>query len=127
MIIIAIIAGISIKNFSQTKKGAIITSMKTDIKHAIDTLNSYASQEGENIDYSKVSGTYSDDNNDGISDQNSTLHFSLSKGNVLYVTEQDCNGDGDYDGYYVGIANNGSNVELQYNSCDFGKIKVIHK
>ena len=127
MIVIGVLAAIAIPQFSKGKESAVVTSMKSDIRNAIDTLNTYAVQTGENTDYSKVSGTYSDADGNGISDQDSPLHFSLSKGNVLYVTEQDCGGNGDYDGYYVGIANNGTNIEFQYNSCNYGKIKMVQK
>ena len=128
MIIIGVLAAIAIPQFAGGKKSATITSMRSDARNAIATLQSYAVQQGEDVDYSNVAGDYDDQNGDGKSDQtDKPVSFAISKGDKISITSQTC-ADGDA-GYKLVVTNSNSDVdkEIDYDSCTSGKIETKPK
>ncbi len=128
MIIIGVLAAIAIPQFAGGKKSATITSMRSDARNAIATLQSYAVQQGEDVDYSNVAGDYTDDNGDGKSDQtDKPVSFAISKGDKISITSQTC-ADGDA-GYKLVVTNSNSDVDkqIEFDSCTSGKIETKPK
>ena len=130
MIIIGVLAAIAIPQFSGGKKSAIITGMRSDARNAIATLQSYAVNQGENVDYSAVAGDYADDGQtndttagDGVADGNSAVKFAVTKGDKINVTDQTCS-DGS-SGYKLTVTNDKvTDKKITYDSCVGGKIKT---
>ena len=128
MIIIGVLAAIAIPQFSGGKKSATITSMRSDARNAIATLQSYAVNQGEDVDYANVEGDYTDDNGDGKSDQtDKPVSFAISKGDKISITSETCdNGDA---GYKLAVTNNNSDIDkqIEFDSCKSGKIETKQK
>ena len=132
MIIIGVLAAIAIPQFSGGKKSALITGMRSDARNAIATLQSYAVNQGENVDYSNVAGDYADDGQtqtndtkagDGVADGNSAVKFAVTKGDKINVTAQTCS-DGS-SGYKLTVTNSKvTDKKITYDSCIGGKIKT---
>ena len=127
MIIIGVLAAIAIPQFSGGKKSATITSMRSDARNAIATLQSYAVNQGEDVDYANVEGDYTDDDANGQSDQDKPVTFAISKGDKISITSQTCdNGD---TGYKLTVTNSNSDVDkqIEFDSCKSGKIETKPK
>ena len=131
MIIIGVLAAIAIPQFSGGKKSATITSMRSDARNAIASLQSYAVNQGEDLDYANVAGDYADDGStndttagDGIADGNSALKFAVTKGDKISVTSETCS-DGST-GYSLSVTNDKvTDTKITYDSCTGGKIKTV--
>jgi len=128
MIIIGVLAVIAIPQFAGGKKSATITSMRSDARNAIATLQSYAVQQGEDVDYADVAGDYTDYDGDGKSDQtDKPVSFAISKGDKISITSQTCStGDA---GYKLVVTNSNPDVnkQIEFDSCTSGKIETKPK
>ena len=130
MIIIGVLAAIAIPQFSSGKKSAIITGMRSDARNAIATLQSYAVNQGENIDYANVAGDYADDGStndktagDGVADGNPAVKFAVTKGDKINVTSETC--DDGSSGYSLTVTNDKvTDTKITYDSCKGGKIET---
>ena len=118
MAIIAILAGFAIANLKDSSKTATLNSMKNDARAAIAIEQTYFA---ENQAYDTADGT-ADAN--GVLAGDNGAKFSLSKGNTLTATEEDC-GDGTI-GFSISVKNptNVPGKEIKYNSCTDGSIQV---
>ena len=127
MIIIGVLAAIAIPQFSGGKKSATITSMRSDARNAIATLQSYAVQQGEDVDYANVEGDYTDDNGDGKSDQDG-IKFAVSKGDKISITSETCANTNE-PGYKLVVTNSNPDIdkEVVFDSCTDGKLKTVDK
>jgi len=127
MIIIGVLAAIAIPQFSGGKASSIITSMRSDARNAIATLQSYAVQQGEDVDYADVADTYQDtsDPRDGLSDNDKPIKLALSKENTIKVEAKTC--DDGTAGYVITVTNPKVNKEIDYDSCTDGKIRTQNK
>ena len=127
MIIIGVLAAIAIPQFSGGKKSATITSMRSDARNAIASLQSYAVNQGEDVDYANVEGDYTDDDANGQSDQDKPVTFAISKGDKISITSQTCdNGDA---GYKLTVTNSNPDIDkqIEFDSCKSGKIETKPK
>jgi prepilin-type N-terminal cleavage/methylation domain-containing protein len=124
MIIIGVLAAIAIPNLAGGKKSAVVTGMRSDARNAIATLQSYAVNQGEDVDYSNVEGTYTDSDNDGVSDNDAPVKFAITKGDQIKITAETCS-DG-ASGYQLEVTNPNaaSDTKITYDSCVGGKIKT---
>jgi len=124
MIIIGVLAAIAIPQFSGGKKSSIITGMRSDARNAIATLQSYAVQQGEDVDYTNVEGDYTDDDGNGQSDQDAPVTFAITKGDKINVTAETCS-DGSA-GYKIVVTNSNPDIDkqIEYDSCVDGKIRT---
>jgi len=123
MIIIGVLAAIAIPQFSGGKKSATITAMRSDARNAIATLQSYAVNQGEDVDYANVAGTYTDGNNDGVSDNDAPVKFAITKGDSIKIDSETC-ADGST-GYKLEVTNDKvTDTKITYDSCTGGKIKT---
>jgi len=134
MIIIGVLAAIAIPQFSGGKKSATITAMRSDARNAIATLQSYAVNQGEDVDYSKVAGDYADDGNtndkvanDGVANGNSAISFAISKGDTINIKDQTCADNSQ--GYILTVTNSNPDVdkEIVFDSCKDGKLRTQNK
>ena len=127
MIIIGVLAAIAIPQFSGGKNSATITSMRSDARNAIATLQSYSVQQGEDVDYANVEGDYTDDNGDGKSDQDG-IKFAVSKGDKISITAETCS-DTNEPGYKLVVTNSNPDInkEVVFDSCTDGKLKTVDK
>jgi len=127
MIIIGVLAAIAIPQFSGGKNSATITSMRSDARNAIATLQSYAVTQGEDVNYADVAGDYTDEDGNGQSDQDGDVTFAISKGDKISITAQDCS-DGSA-GYKLIVTNSNPDItkQVEYNSCTDGKLKTTDK
>jgi len=134
MIIIGVLAAIAIPQFSGGKKSATITSMRSDARNAIATLQSYAVNQGEDVDYSKIAGDYADDGStndkaagDGVANGNSAIAFAISKGNKINIKDQTCADNSQ--GYILTVTNSNPeiNKEVTFDSCKSGKLVTQDK
>jgi len=127
MIIIGVLAAIAIPQFSGGKASSIITSMRSDARNAIATLQSYAVQQGEDVDYADVADTYQDtsDPRDGVSDNDKPIKLALSKENTIKVEAKSC--DDGTAGYIITVTNPKVDKEIDYDSCVDGKIRTENK
>ena len=128
MIIIGVLAAIAIPQFSGGKKSATITSMRSDARNAIATLQSYAVNQGEDVDYANVAGDYTDDNGDGKSDQtDKPVSFAISKGDTINIQDQTCADNSP--GYILTVTNSNPDIdkEVVFDSCKSGKLVTQDK
>ena len=128
MIIIGVLAAIAIPQFSGGKKSATITSMRSDARNAIATLQSYAVNQGEDVSYDDVAGDYTDDDGNGQSDQDAPVTFALSKGDKITITSQTCS-DTNEPGYKLVVTNSNPDVDkqIEFDSCVDGKLRTVNK
>jgi len=120
MTIIAILAGISVDRLSSSKKAAYITSMKNDMRNAINVMESYYVEHGDYGSYNFSAGDSSDGTRDGYFTRDE-LKFPLSKGNSVQLYSNyfsfHCD-DGD-NGYRLYIKNSKvKDKKVTYDSCE---------
>ena len=113
MAIIAILAGFAIANLKGSTSSAIITSMKNDARNAIAAEQAFFA---ENQRYSQIaSGTEPDENGFKENDLDN-FRVSVSKGNNIGITRNNCE-DGSA-GFQITVENsNLSDKTVEFDSC----------
>ena len=114
MAIIAILAGFAIANLKDSSKVATVNSIKNDVRNAIAVEQTYFA---ENQAYDTASGSGTNGNLTG----DKGARFSISKGNTLDITTEDC-GDGTL-GYSITGTNDQYADTVTFDSCTDGKIQ----
>ena len=117
MAIIAILAGFAIANLKDSSKVATVNSIKNDVRNAIAVEQTYFA---ENQAYDSVDTT-ANPAVDGSATGDGGAKFSISKGNNLVITTQDC-GDGTL-GYVIEGENDQYADTVSFDSCNNGSIK----
>jgi len=131
MIIMAALAAIAIPSMSSGTDSATGTSMRSDTINMANLLSAKIVEYPNITDFIGADGiTFTDDDNDGIADQaflDNETYPRLSEGNNIEVDAVDCSGNGgEAQGFYIHTKNpNHSSFEIEYDSCNNGKI-IIH-
>jgi len=113
MAIIAILVGFAIANLKGSSNSAILTSMKNDARNAIAAEQAFFA---ENQEYGIIGSAVPVDENGFKTNSNSGFKVSVSKGNNIGITSNDCE-DGST-GFQITVENenlNGKTVE--FDSC----------
>jgi len=125
MAIISILAGFAIANLNDSTEVAILNSMKSDLRGAINAQQTIVSRTGAYADMSCVEGV--DDTNGMCT--SGEFKVSISKGTGFRTRKINCTAqDGGGKGYNISIGNSkykNGETGVYFNSCNHGSIKII--
>jgi len=140
MAIMALLMAIAVPQFTSYQNSEKMVAAKSDTMNVINMLNAQRTLSNDSYETLDFLDTSWDSDNDGFLDDGAGTPLLIngkkipwSKGNYLEAYGVTCNGSDYNNGFYISVlvksicANDACDKSptIEYNSCTYGKIKVV--